>query len=180
MDLIVQNLVSYIGASTSPPASAGNSGTRAPPQSLNLEHPDEVECRNGEGTYGVIVFSKGRPTQLAILLRSIEHFLVSPAPALVQVIFLDDGFSEAYESVKAKFPSVLFVPETNFQQNLRQCVEVYLAAARAASMLHNASASCSNCSSDSSSRGSYDSIYLSASVLFCVDDLVFFRRAEMK
>jgi hypothetical protein len=174
MDLILQNLVSYIGESAPSPAPAGDSGTSCPPIA-DAERTHNIESVDGEMAYGVIVFSKGRPTQLAILLRSIECFLVSPAPAMVQVIFLDDGYSKAYECVQSKFPCVLFIQESNFQRDLQGCIEKNLKATRATPAHFDGgsgSIASSTCSSSSSMRG--------GAVLFCVDDLVFFRRVEMK
>lgn len=111
--------------------------------------------------YGVLVFSKGRPTQLSLLLRSIDEFLVSPPPAIVQVIYLDDGCAAGYECVRARHSGVRFVRETNFEDDLRHCLRENSKATLPSPII----------SSDGGSNA--------GAVLFCVDDLIFFRQVAM-
>jgi hypothetical protein len=67
-----------------------------------------------------IIFSKDRPLQLFALLETMESKVIDQKTNNCYVLFkaTTDKVKKYYRKVKAAFPQVIFVQETNFKQNL--------------------------------------------------------------
>lgn len=72
-----------------------------------------------------IVFSKNRPLQLDLCLRSFYKYCQDSSDYVLKVIYktTNQDFEFEYEKLKKEYPQINFIKETNFKENVMNCLK---------------------------------------------------------
>lgn len=91
---------------------------RRPASALLVSQTSPADAPSMTATTRIIVFSKDRACQLEALLRSMEKCLAIPHTTTVQYTATNDEFELGYQRLRAGYPDVTWVRESNFRADL--------------------------------------------------------------